>query len=419
MLRFAQHDNSHLYIRSSMRKISADYIFPVSSPPIKNGVVNVDEDGIVLEVTKDEGRGTGNVEKHDGIIVPGFVNAHCHLELSHLKGQVSEKSGLTGFISELVPKRGQFSDDHVKAAIITADEEMFRNGIVAVGDISNTDHSFDQKRKSKITYHTFVEAFDLVSEKAKEKFEDAQTLNLKLARPNEPFRNGRETLNSSVVPHAPYSVSGKLLELIDNLKQPLISIHNQETASENELFASGTGLLAEMMRKSGVDMDVKKRAKKSLLFTFGALIETKKVLLVHNTYMTEEDIELIRQFTSISEPEAVLCLCPNANLYIENRLPDIPTFIEAGMKLTLGTDSYASNWNLSILEEMKTIAKFFPKIPFENLLTWATKNGAEILGMEKEFGTIEKGKSPGLNLITGIDLHTWGLSDHTKAQKIL
>ena len=209
------------------------------------------------------------------------------------------------------------------------------------------------------------------------------------------------------------------MEMIDNLKQPILSIHNQETASENELFGSGTGALADMMQKAGVDIDSKRRAKNSLLFTLGALIESKKILLVHNTYTSKEDIELIKHYSLADELDVTLCLCPRANLYIENRLPDILMFIKEGMKLTLGTDSYASNRSLSILEEMKAISKQFPEIPFEALLLWATKNGAEFLGMDKELGTIEKGKKPGLNLITGTSSGEIRLSDHTKVQKLV
>lgn len=255
-----------------MRKISADYIFPVSSPPIKNGVVTVDEKGIILEVAADSGNRTGEVERYKGIITPGFINTHCHLELSHLKGQLSEGNGLTGFISELIPKREQYSADQIKSALVSAEDEMIRNGIVAVADISNTDHTFEQKKKQRLIYHTFLEIFDLASENANQKLSDARSMIAK-----------HSSLDFSITPHAPYSVSGKLMDLIDGLKQPFLSMHNQESSSENELFASGTGFLAELMKRAGVDIETLKRDKRSLLFTFGHLIETNKILLVHNT----------------------------------------------------------------------------------------------------------------------------------------
>jgi len=88
--------------------------------------------------------------------------------------------------------------------------------------------------------------------------------------------------------------------------------------------------------------------------------------------------------------------CANANLYIENRLPDYQAFLDADAKMTIGTDSLTSNWQLSVLEEMKTIQKYKSFIPFETMLTWACKNGAEALGYEDTLGTIEVGKGPGL-----------------------
>jgi len=391
-----------------MRKISAEYIFPVSSPPIKNGIVIVDDSGTILDVvSQDSELKTQDLEVCHGIIVPGFVNTHCHLELSHLKGEVSEHKGIAGFISELVPKRNSFFPEQIKSAIESAEDEMIRSGIVAVGDISNTDHSFEQKKKGKIAYHTFLEVFDLVPEKAEEKIAEAKSLFTKL-----------KSENASITPHAPYSVSGKLMELIDKLKQPFLSIHNQESLFENELFFSGTGELAELMQRAGVDVDSKRRAKKSLLFVLGALIETKKILLVHNTHTSPEDIEIIKHYSHGGECEIVLCLCPRANLFIENRLPDIPMFLENGMKMTIGTDSLTSNHSLSILDEMKTISKHYPKIPFDELITWATKNGAEFLGMENELGTIEKGKRPGLNLLKGMN-EKLELSEKTFVQKLI
>jgi cytosine/adenosine deaminase-related metal-dependent hydrolase len=399
---------THSYI-CRMRKISADYVFPISSPPIKNGTIFIDDNGIILDVfSRQSELPAADCEVYKGIITPGFVNAHCHLELSHLKGEVSERKGLTGFISELMLKRDKFPLEQIKSAVALAEEEMLRNGIVAVGDISNTDHSFEQKNKNRLSYHTFIEAFDLHADKAQ------HTLDASLR-----MQTSNSALRTSITPHAPYSVSGKLMELIDSLKQPLLSIHSQETASENELFGSGTGPLAELMQRAGVDVDSKRSAKNPLLFVLGRMLEARKILLVHNTYTSKEDIDLIRFYALSTGYEAVCCVCPRANLYIENRLPDIPLFIQEGMKLCIGTDSYASNWSLSILDEMKTISKYFPAIPLDTLVASATRNGAEALDFEKELGTIEKGKKPGLNLLTGIDLEKMKLSEGVEVKRLI
>jgi cytosine/adenosine deaminase-related metal-dependent hydrolase len=132
------------------------------------------------------------------------------------------------------------------------------------------------------------------------------------------------------------------------------------------------------------------------------LISSKqKTLLVHNTFTSSDDIATVQA----SGKDVVWCFCPNANLYIEGRLPDIDQFLANDLKITLGTDSLASNDKLCILSELKVIKAYFPKLPFSQTIRWATLNGAEFLGIDKRFGSIEKGKAPGLNLIENVKGH--------------
>src|ERR1017187_8039925 len=129
------------------RYISADYIFPVSGPPLKEGLIAIDSKGYIQEVFSSEqadlkGISRSETERHQGVICPGFVNAHCHLELSYLKGAIPVKTGMAGFIKTILSLRGNFSAEQISKAIEKAEKEMITGGIVAVGDISNTDSSF-------------------------------------------------------------------------------------------------------------------------------------------------------------------------------------------------------------------------------------------------------------------------------------
>src|SRR4051812_3168882 len=123
-----------------MRFIKADYIFQISSPPVKNGMVVITDDGTIENVLDESALKNlpahTNVETHSGIICPGFVNAHCHLELSHLKGAIAKEKGLPHFIKEIIPKRNA-TPEVIARAISKAEDEMIANGIVAVGDICN------------------------------------------------------------------------------------------------------------------------------------------------------------------------------------------------------------------------------------------------------------------------------------------
>jgi len=143
-----------------------------------------------------------------------------------------------------------------------------------------------------------------------------------------------------------------------------------------------------------LDIEFFKPMGKSSLQSFLPYLNNQRTLLVHNTVSNNEDID----FTKETNLNLYWCLCPNANLYIEDKLPDTDLLINENVKLTLGTDSLASNHQLNILAEMKTL-QHAKNISFEKLLSWATINGADFLGIEKDFGTIEVGKTPGLNLI--------------------
>jgi cytosine/adenosine deaminase-related metal-dependent hydrolase len=375
-----------------MRKISADFIFPISSEPIRNGIVTIDDNGTVLGINEASVSVDNEIEHYKGIICPGFINTHCHLELSHMRGKLTERAGMTGFVKELLSIRPGFSQAEITKGIEDAEAEMIRNGIVAIGDISNDSSTFEQKAKGHLKYHTFLEVFDLNPSRAEETFQKALSLKHEL--------NTKLKLLSSIVPHAPYTVSEKLFALIkeEALKNDsILSIHNQESLGESELFISGSGALYESFTKMGIDMrHFPVSGFNSLRTTLPKLPLSQKLLLVHNTFTSKEDIQWAEE---LSVSHLYWCTCPNANLYIENKLPDYNAFIKENAKVTIGTDSLASNWSLSVLDELKTITTHYPGISLQTLLTWATRNGAEFLSFD-ELGTIEKGKKPGLNLLT-------------------
>jgi cytosine/adenosine deaminase-related metal-dependent hydrolase len=138
-------------------------------------------------------------------------------------------------------------------------------------------------------------------------------------------------------------------------------------------------------------------------------------LFVHNTLTTKEDIE--NAHLQLSKEKVFWATCPNANLYIENCLPNYKNFIETNAQVCIGTDSLTSNWQLSILEEMKTILKYQSYVDFETVLTWATINGAKALGFADSLGTVEIGKTPGLVLIKKME--DGKLTNQSKSKKIV
>ena len=377
-----------------MRKISADCICPVSSEPIPFGVVITDGEGRILEIQQNrDAHDPASLEIYHGVIIPGFVNTHCHLELSHMKGRVPTGTALLPFLNSVVAFR-ETEMEEILEAITRADEEMYQGGIVAVGDISNKTDTVVQKNRSLLRYYTFVEMFDFLQEDMAE---------ATFSRYWEVFEQ-QSTANGnrkSCVPHAPYTVSRTLFQKTNaaNHAGQTVSIHNQETPHENELFLQKSGGFMDFYARFGFPLDhFKPSGKTSIHYAMENLRTDMRVLFVHNTTTGLQDIEAAHQWI----PDVYWATCPTANLYIENRLPYYQYFLDAGARVTLGTDSLTSNWQLSILEEMKTIARYQSYVPFDALLRWATLNGAQALGFEDELGSLEPGKKPGILLLSGL-----------------
>lgn len=379
-----------------MRKITADRIYTMNGDAVENGVVVVNEEGTIVELLNRSECDPTEQEVHAGIITPGFVNTHCHLELSHMKGLVDTGTGLVPFISAVVQFR-DFPEEQILDAIRAADQEMYDAGIVAVGDISNKLDTVGCKDESPISYYSFVEMFDfLKSDNAQHSFDGYKEV-----------YDGQSEVGANkkmAVPHAPYTVSAKLFELINATNggaKGTVSIHNQEMHDENLLFLKKEGGLVDFYQNIGMPLDhFAAKGGRSIDYAIDHMDPSHRHLFVHNTMTNAQDIQQAQSWCS----EVYWCTCPNANLYIENRLPNYKTFIESGATMTIGTDSLTSNWQLSIIEEMKTIQRYQSFVSFEQLIQWATLNGAKALGYEDLYGSIEVGKQPGLNLIENVEI---------------
>lgn len=396
-----------------MRKISATYIFPGNRPPLKNGILICDDDGTILDLIDTGGqlREQAGMEFYSGILVPGFVNAHCHLELSHLKGKIPEKTGLGGFLGFINKLRNQEEDPEM--AMEKADFQMWSSGIVAVGDVSNSYSSMEIKKNSRIKYHTFVEAFGFHPSRAEKAFAFAEFV-------ESMFREFG--LPASVTPHSPYSVSELLFQKIRQkalVEDNILSVHNQESQDETEFFLKGTGpLFHHLSEILGLDISHwKPTGKSSMEFTLSFIPRKNPLLLVHNTFTSFEDIQLLKRQRNMEN--TFLVLCPNANLYIENKLPPIHLFKKENMNICLGTDSLASNHQLSVLQEMITLQKFFPEITLQELVEWGCWNGSLALGLNDFFGSLDPGKKPGVNLISGADLRQLKLTEKSKVKRLI
>lgn len=389
------------------RKFKADYLF--DGVQILNGeyVLISDLKGKILDVVAESEAGMG-IEVHKGILCPGFINAHCHLELSHLKNKIPRKTGLVDFVVTVISER-HFHPDEILSAIEHAEAEMIKAGVVAVADICNNTLTLAQKQKENLHYHNFIEASGWHPEVAQERFEKSKLYYDKFIE---------KGMSASIVPHAPYSVSdalwGKITPFFNGKVE---TIHSQETKHEDQFFLKGTGEFLKMYQVLKIDNSFYRPKKvRSIEVYFRNFSRTASVILVHNTFTKQEDINYINQ--NAGQDQIVsFCLCPNANLFIEDKLPPVKLLIQNKCNIVVGTDSLASNDKLNILEELKAISKNFPDIPTQTLLQWATINGARALQMEQMVGNFEKGKIPGIILIENIVDKK--ITPNSEAKKIL
>lgn len=394
------------------RKFKADYLFTGHEMMGGDSVLVTAEDGAVQTIIPSAEAGDG-VERLSGVLSPGFINSHCHLELSHMKGVIPEKTGLIDFLLAVMGQRavpgevakgaggdaqaGQGGEadpaaERKRSAIAAAEEAMLLNGIIAVGDICNTTDTLPQKVEGRLYYHNFIEAMGFIERSAPDRFKSslkifdafAQAYSLPIEA-------------NSLVPHAPYSVSPGLFELIANFPgNHLLAIHNQESEAENEFYRSGKGDFLRLYEAMGLDVSFfSGTGKRSLESYLPHFYRNQTLILVHNTATTKEDLEFARKGRS----NLFFCLCPNANLYISGQFPDVDLLLQYNCSIVVGTDSLASNHQLSILEELKTLQRELPHLSTANLLQWATYNGALALQMDSMLGSFAPGRQPGVLLI--------------------
>lgn len=373
-----------------MQRFSANYIFTNTGNPIRNGIVEVDDTGEVTQVIdpKGEERELASTEFHNGIIVPGFVNAHCHTELAHIKGKVEGGKGLASFVNSVRDYRlkgENFSQTSIEEAI----NELKRLGVVAVADICNTSDSFVAKENTSLQFINLIEVLGLDPQKANAIIDRARFLKNILEQGG--------TGDCFITPHSTYSLSEELWKQLRKEfgVHQLISIHFAESEAEEMFTLNRNGAIANNYKSWGLPANTSPTGSLSDIVK-EYIPKSATVLFIHNTFLSKEQIfEINTHF-----PKAYFVLCPESNLFLENRLPDIEMFYNLGVKVTIGTDSPASSASFSVFEQLKIIAQHFPSIPFADLLLWATSNGAKALNLDDSIGSIESGKTPGLNLIS-------------------
>lgn len=379
----------------NMNIVKADKIFDGEKFREENTVV-IDDDNRILDILyteKTDETVITNAEIYDGILCPGFINSHCHLELSYLHHQFQPHTRMTGFLNQMFEKRNLFDRDYIVDCAQKWDKKMCENGIVAAGDIVNTTDTCELKAKSKIEYLNFIEVFGLKEENAERIFDNTLDVYKKFADKN---------MKASIVPHSPYSLSEKLWECFfdflvsDTSANKIHSFHFMESEAEKNIVENQP---SELKNYFVNHLKFEERELSHLSEKFYTRLKkfldlSNSVLLVHNTFIDQHYLDKLEDYRE----KVHFCLCPNANLFIENTLPDVHLIKNFSDNICIGTDSLASNFSLNIIDEMNVIMKNF-KVKANEVLKWATSNGARALGIDFEFGYIKKGYRTPLNIL--------------------
>ena len=379
-----------------MKRIAAKYLYPlVSAEPVLNGFVEMEDDGTVVRtgVCADP---AAEPVFYDGALAPGFVNAHCHVELSYLKGQFRKGTGMAGFIDQINEMRDNKSMEEKVQDLTAAMDSLWEQGVVAMADISNCADSFAVKARHPMYTRTFLEVFGTEPEDCDAVMDGVRKL--------KEVADGYG-IDAAPTPHACYTMSPELVTAVsvEGLKSGFLSFHSEETEEEEEMLKYGSGKMWENRVKAGMSVPPV-TGKSSLLYFIDRLLAGRPapfdehILLVHECCLDQEGIDAAKAVMN----HPFVAVCPLSNLFIHNALPPIGLMRRNGLKVCVGTDSLSSNDDLNILDELFCLQRNFPEVPFGELLTWASRNGAEFLA-KPEFGTLEPGKRPGLVFIDNLD----------------
>lgn len=392
------------------KRITASYVYTLDAvEPIRNGFVEYDDtDGTVIAV----GQCLPEEEVSEGALVPGFVNGHCHVELSHLHGKFVKGSGMAGFIDQINALRDWAGRERKQELVKEWMDRMWERGVSAMADISNDDSSFDIKASHEMYTRTFLEVFGSEPEMCDGVMEDVRGLQ-KVA--------DEAGIDAAPTPHSCYTMSPQLLSssAAAGLERGYISYHSQESQEEEDLIMTGTGAMYENRVRNGMSTPPV-TGTSSLMYFLDRLAQVHEapydehILLVHNVCLRQEDIDAAKKVMS----NVYWVVCPLSNIFIHNALPPIPLMRRNGLDIMLGTDSLSSNDDLDMVAEMACLHRNFPEVPMGEILMWASRNGARFLKKDDMLGALKPGMRPGIVRISAIDADGY-VTAESRSQRVI
>jgi cytosine/adenosine deaminase-related metal-dependent hydrolase len=361
----------------------------VASAPIAGGVLTISGEGIVAVGTH-----VGDaqvVDLGDVAILPGLVNAHTHLEFSDVGAPLGQPGEpLPTWIRSVVAQRRARHETAAADAISRGLKESTSAGVTAIGEISTG--SWPPVGAVRADVMVFHESIGLAATSASTQA-DAAARHVASAR----HEWNQANLLPGLSPHAPYSVHPDLLDRLVQLaieSQVPVAMHVAESREELELLATGQGPFRDMLEAFGVWQEGIFGARRPL-DVLEQLAHCPRALVIHGNYLATDEIEMLRQ----QAEHMSLVYCPRTHAYFRHEAYPLAQLLSAGVHVTLGTDSRASNPDLSLWGEMRHVSAHHLAVRPAQILELGTLCGARALGLAAQLGTLETGKLANLAIV--------------------
>jgi cytosine/adenosine deaminase-related metal-dependent hydrolase len=369
-------------------------VFPVDRPPIDGGVVTVGDDGCILAVGPASNVDGPVRDLGDVALLPGFVNTHTHLEFSDLERPLNgiDSDGtraLVEWIRQLLVHRRRRSS-RPAAAIAAGVRESLAAGTTTLGEIATADAAAYGSRVP-LDWTQFVEVIGFSRQRAESVFRVVESQLDARGDHQQSRASAPCSLAIGLSPHAPYTVSPELLSRLVELakaSQFPVAMHVAESEAEIELLRSGSGPFRDLLEERSMwDPAVIPSGSRPLDY-LRRLADAPRALVIHGNYLDDEEHE----FLASHADRMSLVHCPRTHAYFGHPPYPLAELLGTGVRVALGTDSRASNPDLSLLGEMRHVARHHPNVAPETILQLGTLAGAAALGRDADGGSITPGK---------------------------
>ncbi|KKL94058.1 hypothetical protein LCGC14_1868480 [marine sediment metagenome] len=366
-----------------MLLLKSKYLLTEPDTVIDNGAVLIDDGKI-----KFAGRFT-DINKHDShrivdlgnsAIVPGLINTHTHLELTHLHNRISYNGDFTDWIKQIIIAKEPWTEHEYVSSIRDGITRSLEAGTTTIADINRNGPALDVLTKSKIRKILFYEIIDFNPDSAESTIDNYK-------REINCIGNDR-LLSLGIYPHTPYTVSKELYKRCKRVSEELgihIATHVSETNDEIEFLTRGTGKIISLLKDRDMLNNWSYPGLRPIEYLSNMGFLKSECILVHCNYITEEEIDVIRMSGSS------IVFCPRSHKFLGHKNHPFCKFIEHGINVALGTDSLASNDSLSILDEMKYLYEKHKDVRPQDILHMGTAAGAIALRMKDKIGRLKPG----------------------------